>query len=61
MPQSLSSSHLSLSLTSKVKLLYWFSAGGFLVLVVRDVGVLEHKPVFFVWLQGQSLGPDLTQ
>lgn len=54
-------SHHSSSLTSKVKLLYWLSAGGLLVLVVRDGGVLEHKPVLFVWAQCQSFRPDLTQ
>lgn len=41
-------SHCSFSLTSEVKLLYGFSTGGLLVLVVGDGGVLEYKPVLFV-------------
>ncbi len=41
-------SHHSFSLTSEVKLLYGFSIGGLLVLVVGDGGVLEYKPVLFV-------------
>lgn len=47
-------------LTSQMKLLDWLSAGGLLVLVVRDGGVLEHKPVLFVWPQTQSFGPERT-
>lgn len=37
-----------LSPTSEVKLLYGFSIGRLLVLVVGDGGVLENKPVLFV-------------
>lgn len=46
-------------LTSEVKLLYWFSKGGLFVLVVRDGGVLEHKPVLFVWPQRESFRPEM--
>lgn len=48
-----------LDLTSEVKLLNGFSTGGLLVLKVGDGGVLEHKPVLFVWPQRQSFWPDL--
>lgn len=48
-------------LTSEVKLLYWFSTGGLLVLVVGDGGVFENKPVLFVCPQCQSFGPDVGQ
>lgn len=44
--------------TSEMKLLYWFSMGGLLVLVVGDGGVLEYKPVLFVCSQRQSFGPN---
>ena len=44
-----------------MKLLDGLSAGGLLVLVVGDVGVLEHKPVLFVRPQRQSFGSDSKQ
>lgn len=47
--------------TSEVKLLYWFSTGSLLVLVVRNGGVFENKPVLFVCPQCQSFGPDVGQ
>lgn len=37
--------------TSEMELLYGFSSGGLFVLVVGDGGVLEYKPVLFVWPQ----------
>lgn len=45
-------------LTSEVELLDWLSTGGLFVLVVGDGGVLEHKPVLFVWSQCKSFRPN---
>lgn len=41
-----------------MKLLYWFSFGGLLILVVGDGGVFEYKPVLFVGPECQPFGPN---
>lgn len=44
-----------------MKLLYWFSIRGLLVLEVGDCGVFENEPVFLVWSQCESFRSDLEK